>query len=664
MQSALLYDIVIIFSLAILVIYICQKINVPSVVGLLITGVLAGPHGLALIKGVDTVESLAELGIILLLFTIGIEFSLQQLLQIRKSVFGGGALQVLVSTLATMLIMLKLGRSWEEAVFIGFLVSLSSTAIVLKLMQDRSEIDSPHGRNTLGILIFQDIVIIPMILLTPILAKTTVAANEPFWFLLLKVILVLVFLFVSARWLAPYILHKIARQQNRELFIISIITMGLAVAWLTSSIGLSISLGAFLAGLIISESEYSHQALGHVLPFRDVFTSLFFVSVGMLFNVGTFMQNPAAFTGAALGVLLCKALLAGLVVIILGYPLRTALLTGIALSQVGEFSFVLSRVGLQYNLLNDQFYQLFIIVSVLTMAITPFCISMGPWTARFFIKLPLPARIKYGTKYTPDANIELLHDHLVIIGFGVNGKNLARAASASGIPYVVIEMNPDIVRKERADGVPIFFGDATHLEVLGQVNITQARVAVVAISDPAATLRVTDLMHKTFPNVHIIVRTRYIQEIQPLYDVGANDVIPEEFETSVEIFALVLKKYMVPKFDIERFIAEIRADGYEMLRSLSRKSASLKDIKLHYHDAEITDVRVEDGSPAAGQALKEIDLRSKYGVSVLLIQRGAQTIVNPGGDDRLEPEDQAVLLGSPELISGVSWLFEASDKED
>lgn len=664
MEMHLLNDILIIFGLAIAVIYLCQKLKIPSVVGLLITGILAGPHGLALVKDVATVDALSELGIILLLFTIGMEFSLQQLVQIRKSVFLGGALQVLITTLATMFVIIKGGYSWEIGVFIGFLVSLSSTAIVLKLLQDRSEINTPYGRNTLGVLIFQDIVIIPMILLAPILAKTSGTAAEPIWVLLLKVVLVLGFLFVSARWIAPYLLYKIARQQNRELFIISIITMGLAVAWLTSSIGLSLSLGAFIAGLIISESEYSHQALGHVLPFRDVFTSLFFVSVGMLFNVGAFMQAPAAFIGAALGVLLGKALLAGLVVIILGFPLRTAVLAGMALSQVGEFSFVLSRVGLQYSLLSDEFYQLFIIVSVLTMAITPFSISMGPRTAGLLLKLPLPARIKYGIKSEPDTNIEQLNDHLVIIGFGVNGQNLARAASASGIPYVIIEMNPDIVRRERANGVPVFFGDATHLEVLGQVNMDRARVVVVAISDPAATLRVTDLIHKAFPSVHIIVRTRYIQEIHPLYEVGANDVIPEEFETSVEIFALVLKKYMVPKVDIERFIAEIRADGYEMLRSLSGKSASLKDIKLHYHDAEITDVRVAKSSPAAGQTLKELDLRRKYGVSVLLIQRASQTIVNPGRDDRLEPDDQAVLLGSPELIAGVSWIFFDPEKED
>lgn len=663
METSLLNDIVLIFGLAIVVIYVCQKIKIPSVVGLLITGVLAGPHGLALVKDVATVDALAELGIILLLFTIGMEFSLQQLLQIRKSVFLGGALQVLLSTLATMFIMTKLGRSWEEAVFIGFLVSLSSTAIVLKLLQDRSEIDTPYGRNTLGILIFQDIVIIPMILFTPILAKTSGSAAEPIWLLLLKVILVLGFLFISARWVAPYLLYKIARQQNRELFLISIITMGLAVAWLTSSIGLSISLGAFLAGLIISESEYSHQALGNILPFRDVFTSIFFVSVGMLFNMGTFVQNPAAFIGAALGILIAKALLAGLVVIALGFPLRTAVLAGLALSQVGEFSFILSRVGLQYQLLSEHFYQLFIIVSVLTMAITPFSINVGPRAARLLMQLPLPARLKTGMKDVQETEVEQLNDHLVIIGFGVNGKNLARAASASGIPYLVLEMNPDIVRRERLGDEPIYFGDATHLEVLHQVNMSQARVVVVAISDPAATVRMTDLIRKAFPNVHIIVRTRYIQEIHPLYEAGANEVIPEEFETSVEIFTLVLKKYMVPKVDIDRFIAEIRADGYEMLRSLSKKSPSLQDIKLHYHDAEMINIRVDGNSVAAGKTLKEIDLRMAYGVSVLLIQRGSETIINPSGDERLEPEDQAVLLGTPELITGVSWLFEDPDKE-
>ncbi|MGI6469272.1 MAG: potassium transporter KefB [Syntrophomonadaceae bacterium] len=660
MEIPLLNDIVLIFGLAIVVIYICHKINIPSVVGLLITGVLTGPHGFGMVNNVESVDALAELGIILLLFTIGIEFSLRQLLQIKKSVFLGGALQVVFTSLAAMLIMMEIGYAWNVSLFIGFLVSLSSTAIVLKLIQDRSEIDSPHGRNILGILIFQDIVIIPMMLLTPLLANTAGGGGESVILLLFEISLVLLFLYLGARWIAPFVFHHIARQQSRELFLLSTVTMGLAVAWLTSSIGLSLSLGAFLAGLILSESDYNHQALVSILPFRDVFTSLFFVSVGMLFSVHTFMKNPLILIGAALLILLVKAVVAGGVVVSLGFPIRTAILAGLALNQVGEFSFILSRVGLDYQLLSPEFYELFIIVSVLTMAVTPFSIAVSPRIAQAFLRLPLPAKIKTGMDVDLESPRESLNDHLVIIGFGINGRNLARVAAATGIPYMIIEMNPDVVRKERENGEPIFFGDAIHLEVLQQANIDSARVVVVAISDASATTRIVDLIHKTNPQVHIIVRTRYLQDIQGLYDLGANDVIPEEFETSIEIFTLVLKKYLVPKVDIERFIDEVRQDGYQMLRSLSGKSPTFQDIKLHCYDAEIANLRVESGAFLAGKTLGEADLRNQYGVSILLIQRGADTIINPGADVTLEAGDQAVLLGTPDRIKAMTQLLGGS----
>ncbi|MDH7478917.1 MAG: cation:proton antiporter, partial [Syntrophomonadaceae bacterium] len=292
MEIPLLKEIVIVFGLTILVSYVCQKLGIPGIVGLLITGVLAGPNGLGLMESVHDVEILAEIGIILLLFTIGIEFSLGQLLQIRKTVLLGGTLQVFLTTLAALLLMGKLGRPHGESIFVGFLVSLSSTAIVLKLLQDRLEVDSPHGRNALGILIFQDIMIVPMILLIPLLAGTTGGMSESPFFLLAKGVAVMVMVIVGAKWVVPYLLFQIARQRSRELFLISTVAICFAVAWLTSSIGLSLSLGAFLAGLIISESEYSHQALGNILPFRDVFTSFFFISIGMLLDVGFLLQQP------------------------------------------------------------------------------------------------------------------------------------------------------------------------------------------------------------------------------------------------------------------------------------------------------------------------------------------------------------------------------------
>ncbi len=653
----ILNDIVIMFAMAIVVIYLCQIMNIPSVVGLLITGVLAGPNGLGLIKEIHTVEVMADLGVILLLFTIGLEFSLGKLLEIKKTVLAGGTLQVVLTTIIIALLTRQLGRPGGEAVFAGFLISLSSTAIVLKLLQERAEIDSPYGRSTLGILIFQDIVIIPMVLFTPILADSSSGLEDSPLILLGKLVLILVLMFVGTKWAAPVILYKIARQRSRELFIISIVTICMAVAWFTSSLGLSVSLGAFLAGLIISESEYSHQALGNILPFKDVFTSIFFVSIGMLLNIHILVQQPVAVLLITLAIIFIKLATGMFAIILLGFPLRTAVLTGLALGQVGEFSFILSDVGMSYGLLNDYFYQIFIAVSVLTMALSPFLINLAPRIADACMRLPLPGRLKIGQ--VPESQIESnpLNDHLVIIGYGVNGRNLARAAAAAGISYMIIEQNPDTVKQEKSKGEPIVFGDATQMEVLQHCNIRAARVVVIAISDPAATVRITDLVRRLSPTVHIIVRTRYVQEIKPLYEVGANDVIPQEFETSVEIFALVLKKYLVSRNDIEAFIAEVRSDGYEMLRSLSRRSPNFQDIKLHHHDAEIVNILVEENSCVAGKTLAEINMRGKFGASLLLIQSGEHTIVNPGRDDRLEAGDQVVVFGSPEIVNDISELF-------
>ncbi len=337
MQIPLLNDIVIIFGLAIAVLFICHRLRVPTVVGFLLTGIFVGPYGLGLIKAVHEVEILAEIGVVLLLFTIGIEFSLQRLLQIKKSILLGGSLQVLLTFLATLFIARHFGQAFGEAVFIGFLVALSSTAIVLRLIQERAEVDSPHGRTTLGILIFQDVIIVPMILVTPLLAGATGNLGESLFVLLGKGIGIILLVIVSARWIVPQLLYQIARTRNQEIFLLSVVVICFGVAWLTSKAGLSLALGAFLAGLIISESEYSHQALGNILPFRDVFTTFFFVSIGMMLDVGFLFQQPGFIVLIALSVLVLKAIIAGSVTILLRFPLRTGILVGSALGQMVNF---------------------------------------------------------------------------------------------------------------------------------------------------------------------------------------------------------------------------------------------------------------------------------------------------------------------------------------
>jgi CPA2 family monovalent cation:H+ antiporter-2 len=537
-------------------------------VGFLLTGILIGPHGLRLIGAVHEVEMLAEIGIVLLLFTIGIEFSFGHLLRIKKSVLLGGSLQVVLTLLAGYYIARYFDQSLGEALFIGFLVALSSTAIVLKLIQDRAEMDSPHGRTAFAILIFQDVIIVAMILFTPLLAGATGNSGKSLLMIAAKGAGIILLVLASAKWLVPQVLYQVARTRSRELFLLSIFAICLAIVWLTASAGLSLALGAFLAGLIISESEYSHQALGNIIPFRDVFTSFFFVSIGMLLNLTFLFQQPGLVVLIAVGVMIFKAFIAGFTTLLLGFPLRTAVFVGFALSQVGEFSFILSKTGIDYGLLSGKSYQLFLTVSVLTMAATPFVMSLSPRLANFLLRLPLPMRLKTGWLVKAgmdEAKGEHLSGHLIIVGFGVNGRNVARAARAAGIPYVIIEMNPETVRKEKSRNEPIYYGDAIHEAVMKQAKIETARVLVVAISDAAATRQITYLARRLNRSIHIIARTRFVSEMAPLHELGADEVIPEEFETSIEIFTRALKKYLVSQKDIETLIAEMRAGDYKLL---------------------------------------------------------------------------------------------------
>ena len=660
MPVPILTDLVIIFGLSLVVLFVCHQFRIPVTVGFILTGILAGPHLLGLVKAIHEVEMLAEIGVILLLFTIGVEFSFANLLQIRQSVLVAGPIQVAATCLAGLFFALQVSKTTGEAVFIGFLLSLSSTAIVLKLFQERAEVDTPHGRTSLGILIFQDIIIVPMMLLVPLLSGASEDIGLSFLMLLAKGVIIIALVIASAKWVVPHVLYQIARTGNRELFLLSIVLICTVVAWLTAQAGLSLALGAFLAGLIVSETEYSHQALGNILPFRDVFASFFFISIGMLLDVEFLLKNPGIISLLTLGVLLIKAIIAGSAALCLKFPLRTAILTGLALCQVGEFSFILSKVGVSQGLFSGNSYQLFLDVTILTMVATPLMIALAPRAADFILRWPLPQKLKLGSHLTEEIGKSIPGDHLIIVGFGVNGRNLARAAKAGGIPYVIIEMNPETVRRERNSGEPISYGDATQEEILIHANIKEARIIVVVINDPAAVRRITTLAFRLNPKAHIIVRTRYINELQSLFELGADDVVPEEFETSVEIFTLVLKKYLVPREKIERLISEVRANCYMLFRGLFKGLEAFASLPNHLHDVDISTFRLAKGAPLAGKSLAQMELRKKFGVTVLAVRRHDQVLHNPDPDMVLLANDLLITMGSPEDLIKVTSFFSSS----
>jgi CPA2 family monovalent cation:H+ antiporter-2 len=655
-EIPILNDVLIIIGLSVLVILAFHRFRMPPIVGYLITGVLAGPYVLGFVQADANVEILAELGVVLLMFTIGLEFSLKSLLRIWRAVFIMGGLQVGLSVLFTTLLAGQVGLPWAQSVFLGFLFSLSSTAIVLKVLQQNMQLDSLHGRNILAILIFQDIIVVPMMLMLPIMAGQADDVTQTVLWLVVKFSGVLVFVAVAARYLMPWLLFQVAQTRSRELFILSMVVICFAIAWATAQLGLSLALGAFMAGLIISESEYSYQATSDILPFREIFASFFFVSVGMLLDVDFFLAHPVSILLATLGVILLKFVLVSLAAVSFRLPMRTVLLIGLSLAQVGEFSFILAKVGMGYSLLSDTLYQYFLSVSTLTMALTPFIILGGQRISSLIMRAPLPVplrqhiRSRLRTEGELDDRTAHLFDHLVIIGFGLNGQNLAKVARKAQIPYIILESNPETVRHFQGLGEPILYGDASMEHLLEHVHATSARVAVVAISDPQATRQTVAMLRHLSPNLHILVRTRYVKQVEDLLAAGASEVVPEEFETSIEIFSRVLNTYLIPQDEIVAFGRKVRESSYSLLRGEGLVLPLDAPQQQARSKVDVSTFVVPDGSWLARRSLQDLSLRQQYGLNLVAIRRNKDLLEHVDGDTVLHPLDELYVFGKPENI--------------
>ena len=651
---SVLSNLLLIYAVSIAVVFVFHQFRLPSIAGFLVAGALIGPHGLNLISDIATVQVLAEIGIVLLLFTIGIEFSLVQLASLRQTLLVAAPIQVGGVITIAWLIGTLAGVPTAQAVFWGFLLSLSSTAIVLKALAATGDGDSPHGRATVGILVFQDIAVVPMILLTPILANPSGGSLTPVLLSLGKSILVVACIVAAAWYLVPRILEHIVRSRSRELFLLTIIVMCLGIAWLTSLGGLSLALGAFIAGLVISESEYSHQATAEVLPFRDSFNSLFFVSIGILMDWRILLEYPVVVTSLLVVVLLVKFVSGAAAVLAISLPPRAAIMTGVALAQVGEFSFILAQVGLEDKLLSGPPYQIFLAVSVCSMIITPLLMQLSPHLARrveAFQRLHhwFPGKTTAHVLEAEGRHLRI-KDHVIIVGYGLNGRNLARVLSETEVPYIALDLDGDTVRREAQHGLPLYYGDATNPNVLRHVKIEDARVLVVAISDPFMTRRAVQVARGLNPKIHIVVRTRYLRELEELHQLGVDDVVPEEFETSIEIFALVLRTYNMPPDFVMRKAEQVRREGYALLRR-----SELPEMAHHLRggtlaEVEVETCRIEAQSPAEGKTIGQLALRHRAGVSIIAFTRNGVTESNPAEKTVLTAGDVVVLLGTHEQI--------------
>ncbi|MCO5252018.1 MAG: cation:proton antiporter [Candidatus Kapabacteria bacterium] len=648
-DTSLILDLLIVFTLSIAVVYIFNRIKIPPIVGFLLTGLLIGPNGFHLIGMEEEVDIFAEIGVILILFSIGIDFSLSKLLNLKRIILLGGSLQVFSTIAVIALISYGIGFEVNVAIFLGFLVALSSTAIILKLLISNGALDTPQGKISLGILIFQDIIILPMFLVTPLLAGMSENIVLSVVLLIAKIVGILAFLYISIQFVMPKLIFAVAKTRIKELFFFIIILIALVVVWLSSVLGISLALGAFLAGLIISESDYSHEALSFVEPMRDVFGSIFFISIGMLFDVSLVFENWEFVLLATLIVLIVKFFSLSLAVLVLGYPVRIIMLVGLMLAQIGEFSFVLSKIGLDSGIISFDIYSKVIAVAVISMLFTPLYFEFAPKIASAIGKLKIFE--KYNNRaQTEGEQPKKLSNHMIIVGFGLNGRNLTKAASIAGLEYIVLEMNPITVKNEKENGEPIHYGDASNEAILEFASVKKAKILVIAISDPTSTRAIIAQAKNINPDLYIIARTRFVQEVQALYTLGADEVIPEEFETSIEIFTRVLTRYLIPRQEIERLVNDIRSDGYDMLRSISRR-ASYTDIAEHIPHFDVCSIRITDKHHFIGKSLNELKIRNRYELTVLAVKRGSEYIANPQADEVIAKDDILITWGERKQIS-------------
>ncbi len=629
-----------ILAVAVAVVLVCLRLRIAPVAGLLVAGAVIGPSGLGWLTEVGTVRAVAELGVMLLLFGIGLELSRERLRGLGRALAIGGPLQAVATTLAAAAVALLSGAPPREALVIGWVVCLSSTALVLKLYGDRGELQSLHGRSAFAILIFQDLLIVPLLVLVPVLGRGAAAGVGSVFLRLAAGMAVLALVYFAGTKLVGRLLAAAARGRSREASVLGALTVCLGLAWTSEQVGLSPALGAFLGGLLLAESDYAHQALADVVPLREVFASLFFVSVGMLVDLGKLAGNVGFVLAATVAVVALKAVMASVAVLAIGMPRRSALLGGLGLAQVGEFSFVLLELALRHGIVAEARYQLLLSVAALSMIATPLLIAVAPRLVDGVLGR------RRGAAEAPRAEVVGRAPQVVVLGYGANGEILARILSQTGIPYAVLDGDPERVRKGRSEGEPILFGDAARAESLEAAGVGSAKVVVFAISDPLAVRSGLRAVLELAPRAQVLVRTRHVREIEPLERLGAARVVAEEYETAIEIYTWVLERFHIPRNVIRAQTRVLRGEDYRMLRESDLPEGISRTI-AEILAAGTTDLyRIQPNGAAVGTTLATLDLRRRSGATVLAVVRGEAPVAGTLADLPLEAGDTVVLVGA------------------
>ena len=657
-EFGFLVDIGIVLGAGVIASLLMATLRLPAVTGLLLAGAICGPFGLQLVQDKQTIDTLAEVGVVLLLFTIGLEFPLSRFLRIGKPLLIGGSLQVGLTTLASIGLAMAFGLPFRVAVPVAFAISLSSTAIVLRGLGDRGEIDAPHGRFIVGTLLFQDLCVIPMMLALPVLAgggtvgelvmQTSVSLG--------LAAAAVVVTYVLSRAVLPFLLARVDKTRSRESFVLAILAICIGIAIATGYAGLSLALGAFLAGVVIADSPFANRALTDVMSLRDLLTGLFFISLGMLFDYRVVVENPVLIAGIFLLIFFGKAILATIAALFMRFPARAAVIAGLGLAQVGEFGFVILKTASNDHSLVDMAREgsWLSAAAIMTMFITPLVIRFSPQLAAGARLLrPLEKLLGVRPIDQPLHHEEQISGHIVIAGYGVSGRMLASALKTVGASYIVLEMNAETVRAARLEKEPVYYADVTSTEALEHARIHHARAFVMTINDPGALQRTLDTVKRVVPDLPIIVRARYHAESAHLMKLGATDVVSGELESSVEIMARVLRLMNIPRNVIERELALVRERTQFSVRraTVPRNTLSaLGDLKVETYALQTSDF-------GTGKSLMDLHMRSKTKASVIAVNRAGEIMDHLQPDEPMRDGDVLYLLGSLQSVRDAMCLL-------
>jgi CPA2 family monovalent cation:H+ antiporter-2 len=635
MHESLLRELVLTYSIALVFIVGLARLHVPPIVALIAAGTLAGPSGIGIVRTEGDVATLAEIGVVLLLFTVGLDFSLAELQRVWKTVLVGGGLQIAATVAAAVAILFATGGSWRFGVFVGVFVALSSTAIVLKELTERNQVDSPHGRLAVGILLFQDLLIVVLLLLVPVLSGRTPAAAAPQ--MLGRSLLAIAVVAAVSRTVVPGLMRLVAVSGRREAFPLAVLLASIGTAWVSSLLGISMALGAFLSGLMLAESEFSHQAHAEIRPMRDVLAGLFFVSLGMLVDVPFVVRHLPAIVAVAMLIVAAKAVITAAALLLLRTPFRVAATAGLAIAQVGEFSFILGRSGVEDGILGPQAWQLLLAASMVTMVATPGLVAIAPRVGSWL------TRRSAGWDASGEPSLPPLTDHVIILGFGVGGRLVAGALRGIEVPYVVMELSGATVQEARASGEPIFFGDATNGDALVAAGLMDARCVVCVLSDSHAATRVVQSIRTLSETTPVIVRARYRAEAEALEQIGATVAVAEELEASLEVLAQLMTRLDIPGNVVEVLLGGIRRPS--TVRPLRAPNHAFDALPSAITKTPVSTHQLQQGDWAVGRTLAHTDLHATTGALILAVRRGPTAMTSPSSDTRLEDRDILYLLG-------------------